>query len=136
MIVVDANVVVYLAVDGVFTETAQALAELDSLWYVPTLCRYELAKVLTFYVRNGHRSLDDVAGLWEDMSSTFRGREMEVDILGVIHLAEENQLSAYDAHYAFLSSLMEIPLVTEDVKLRLRCENAYSMQAYLQLRGA
>ena len=133
MIVVDANVVVYFAVEGSFTDTAKALAELDPIRVVPTLCRHELANVLAFYVRNGHQSLEDVAGLWEDMYSRFHGWEQEVDILSVIRLAEECRISGYDAHYALLARWLEIPLVTEDSKLRNRCENAYSMREYVRL---
>ena len=57
MIVVDANVVVYFTVESGFTDAARALAEIDSAWVVPTLCRYELSNVLASYVKTGRKSV-------------------------------------------------------------------------------
>ena len=135
MIVVDANVVAYFAIEGGLSDTARTLTEVDPVWVVPTLCRSELANVLTTSVRVGERSSADAAVLWNIMSSRFHGREFEVHIPSVIWLAEECQITGYDAHYAVLSRWLGIPLVTEDRKLRQRNDNAYSMQEYVQLVG-
>ncbi len=121
MIVVDANVIAYWSIEGDLTESARKLRELEPIWAVPALCRHELANVLVTYVKHGGMSIGDARTLWPHILSIVTDNEYETDLMEVISLAEDFDISAYDAQYVLLSKRLGKPLVTQDRRLRQRC---------------
>ncbi len=131
MIVTDANVIAYWLIEGDYTALARQLYEVDPVWIVPTLCRHELANVITSYVKHDAMAVIKVPALWQSLMLLIRGREYEVDLDHVIALAVEKNLSAYDAQYLYLAMSQGISLVTQDKKLMASIETAFSISQYL-----
>lgn len=57
MIVVDANIIAYLYIEGDFTQQARAIYQNDPIWAVPYLWRSEFRNILTIYLRRGFLTL-------------------------------------------------------------------------------
>ena len=137
MIVVDANIVAYWVIEGDKTPLARRLRSLHPVWVVPSLCRHELASVLSVYFKHGGMDADDVAMLWESFTSVIEGHEYETAFPEAIMLARDHDISAYDAQYVLLAHQLSKPLITEDKKLCTQCpDKAQSMSQYLGMAGA
>ncbi len=131
MIVVDANVVAYWAIEGEFTNSARELWRVDSEWMVPMLCRHELANVVATYVKRGAMEVADVADLWSGIELVISGNEIEVDLPSAVAIAIERKLSAYDAQYLLLAEQHGVPLVSQDKKLVKQTNFGFSISEYL-----
>lgn len=137
MIVVDANIVAYWVIDGDKTPLARRLRSLHPVWAVPSLCRHELANVLSVYFKHGGINADDVPMLWEGFISVIDGHEYEVAFPDAIRLARDHAISAYDAQYVLLAHQLSKPLVTEDKKVCAQCpDRAQSMSQCLGMADA
>ena len=133
MIVVDANIVAYSVIEGKFTGVARQMARLSPTWVAPLFCRYELANILWFYVKRGALPAKGVTDVWNAMASVFYYHEHEIEVPPIVRLANERDISTYDAQYVALAKRLEVPLITEDKKLRSRCpDETYSMHDYIQ----
>jgi len=121
--VVDASAGIKLFVEEDFSERAQALfsqlaADPPAELYVPDLFFIECANILLKYTRRFGRPLSDseadlaaLAALGVRATST--ASLMEAALL----LANEKNLTAYDACYAVLAQRLELPLITADEAL-------------------
>lgn len=117
MLLVDANVVAYLLVDGGRTAQARALWAVDADWHAPRLLFYELANVFAQLVR--HRAISAetaVAGL-ESAAGLVHLRDQDPPAGRVLEIASRLEVSAYDATYVATAEALGIPLVTEDRRL-------------------
>lgn len=132
MIVVDANIVAYWAIEGEYTALARSLREIEPVWVVPLLCRHELTNVIATYARHEAMSIADVEGVWRIMEPLLSGHEYEVDVVKVIELAAQHGISAYDAQYWSLAQVMNVPLLTQDRKLIAKADIAISLSDYLK----
>lgn len=118
MIVVDTNVVAYLLIRGEQTLLARRVWDLDSDWRVPILWRHEFLNVLANAGKFRKTDFAVLAEIWTDAQRLFARTEHEVDMLQALRLAVLNQKSAYDAHYVALAADLDVPLITEDRRLR------------------
>jgi predicted nucleic acid-binding protein len=117
MLVVDANVVAYLLVEGDKTAMARALWAVDADWCSPGLVFYELANVFAQYVRQGAVSLEAaIAGL-ESAALLVRPFNQDPPAARVLEIASKLELSAYDATYLAAAEALGMRLVTEDRRL-------------------
>jgi len=131
MIVVDTNVIVYLMIEGEKTEIAQRTYRQDSTWFVPSLWRHELLNVLATFVRHGGIEMDEAINLWQRSTHLFASGEREVDMLHVLRMSSQHNISAYDAQYVTLAMALSVPLVTEDQQLlKIFADTALSMQEF------
>jgi predicted nucleic acid-binding protein len=121
--VVDASVGIKLFVEEEFSEKAHALfshlaADPPAELYIPDLFYIECTNILLKYTRRFGRSLEDSQADIADirllsLRSTSTAELMEEALL----LAAEKKLSAYDACYAVLAKILDIPLITVDKQL-------------------
>ena len=113
MIVADANLTLYLYVEGQHTGEAQEVLRRDPEWVVPPLWQSEFLNVMWLYVRQSDFSE-------EDALRRFREAERVVRIEGpppaerVLRLAVQYGVTAYDATYAALARLLGVQHVTYD----------------------
>ncbi len=114
MIVVDTNVIAYLWIPGVATETAERLYREDPEWCAPLLWRSELRSVLTAYLRRRRINLDTAIRIVESAQEQLRGREFEVASERVLQAASESRCSAYDCEFVALARELGLPLYTND----------------------
>lgn len=117
MLLVDANVVAYLLIEGDKTALARALWAMDDDWHAPRLLFYELANVFAQLVKQGAISLDaGIAGL-ESVAGLVHLRDEDPPAARVVEIASKLALSACDATYLAGAEVLGTPLVTADRRL-------------------
>lgn len=132
MIVVDSNVLAYLLIEGEQTTLAAAVWRLDPQWCLPVLWRHEFLNILATYVKAGGAEITDVEEVWREALRLTAPGEHEVDPVAALRLAIRHKISAYDAQFVALARQLEVPLVTEDRRLREAFpQQILSMQAFL-----
>lgn len=119
MIVVDANVLLYLLIPGKHTADAERWLEHDPDWAVPRLWRSEVRNVLATYLRAGRIEQAEALALFQRAVLIIGLEEYEVETVEVLRLAHASGCSAYDCEYVALAQFLDVPLVTADRKLRL-----------------
>ena len=117
MIVVDTNVIAYLAMPSPYTAAAEQLLIREPEWVAPILWRSEFRNVLALYLRKGMIRLEQAQAIQAEMESLFRGREYEVTSLDVLSLVNQSECSAYDCEFVALAKGLDVRLVTMDRKL-------------------
>lgn len=131
MIVVDANVVVYLLTPGSHSELAWAAAERDDDWRVPALWRSEVRNALLEFVRAGQLDATDAIASMNRAERLLIGSSHEVDSAHVLELAISSGCSAYDCEYVSLAQTLDVRLVTSDREILAAFpERAVDLQAY------
>ncbi len=118
MLVVDANVIVYLLTSGEKTADARRLWAADHDWWAPRLIVYELANVFARLVRAQALSLQAAAAGLETGVRVVRVLQREPPAGRILEIACRLGLSAYDATYLAAAEQLRAPLVTEDARLR------------------
>jgi PIN domain. len=117
LIVVDANVLVYLWLRQSFAEAAARLLAAEPEWIAPLIWRSEFRNVLAGALRrrtvSNETALTIIAGAERQMD----GREQSVDSRAVLRLAMQSRCSAYDCEYVALAEATGVPLVTNDTQI-------------------
>ncbi|MGH7266130.1 MAG: type II toxin-antitoxin system VapC family toxin [Candidatus Rokuibacteriota bacterium] len=117
MIVVDANLLVYLYVRGPRTPQAEAVVGRDPLWAAPLLWRSEFRNALAGLVRRRALSIEDALEIVHDAERAMAGREYSVASHQVLPLAAGSGCSAYDCEYVALARDLGLSLITADRRL-------------------
>ena len=132
MIVVDTNVIHYCWVHGQHTELAQAVRRQDPDWHAPILWRSEMRNVLTAYFRRGLLSRSQIARILRSADQGLaEGEHIVADSL-VLDVVVNSTLTAYDAEFVALASVLAVPLVTADkAVLKAFPDHALTMEAFL-----
>lgn len=137
MIVVDTNVIHYCWVRGEHTETAQAVRRKDPDWHVPILWRSELRKVLTAYLRRGLLTRAQIIQVLTMADHALAESEhILLDDL-VFDVVTGSTLTAYDAEFVALASVLSVPLVSGDkAVLKAFPDRALTMEAFLESQAS
>jgi len=114
MIVADANLLIYLYVQGQRTEESEAVLQLDALWAMPFLWRSEFRNSLIGLVRAHVLQLDDALTMLDEAERWLNRCEYNVLSRQVLTLASRSGCSAYDCEFVALAQDLEVPLVTSD----------------------
>jgi predicted nucleic acid-binding protein len=117
VIVVDANILVYLFLPSDFGSLAVQARRKDEVWLAPYLWRSEFRNALLHYVRLRKITLAQAQDCQEAAIAMMEGREQAVDGNEVLALAAETGCTAYDCEYAALARRTRVPLVTMDKQL-------------------
>ncbi len=117
MIVVDTNVIAYLALPTEYTAKAEKLLACDPEWTAPVLWRSEFRNVLATYLRKSMITIESALGIQMEMEELMRGREYDISSLEVLSLIGSCNCSAYDCEFIALARSLESRLVTADVRL-------------------
>ena len=117
MIVADTNLLAYLLLPGVGTDSAEAVWSTDSEWHAPLLWRSELRNVLALQMRMRGLGRKEAVLVAREARRLMRGREHQVDDGHVLRLTGDTDRSAYDCEFAALAEALAVPLVTADRRL-------------------
>jgi predicted nucleic acid-binding protein len=118
--VVDASVGIKLFIDEPLSEITLALFEKltedpPAELFVPDLFYIECTNILLKTMRRFGRSLEDSNADLADLKLLAIKSTPTIDLMeDALVLANEKNLTAYDACYAVLAKRMEIPLITAD----------------------
>jgi predicted nucleic acid-binding protein len=121
VIVVDANVLFPYVFEMETSAQAVRIRELDPDWRFPRLWRQEFTSALLKYVRAGRCSAALADKALNKALALFAEHEVEVADRIALHVAQEFELSAYDALYVTLARELGVVLVTGDKALVRRC---------------
>jgi predicted nucleic acid-binding protein len=114
MIVVDTNVIAYLALPSPYTEMAEQLLCNHPQWIVPRLWRSELRNVLSLYMRKSLINFAKALRIQLEMEELLRDKEYDVSSLEILTLIKDSSCSAYDSEFVALAKNFDIQLVTMD----------------------
>jgi predicted nucleic acid-binding protein len=117
VIVVDANVIVYLYTANTYARRAAALLEQDAEWIAPSLWRSESRNALVGIVRRGALLVEDARAIQSEAEHVMHGAEYQLDSALVLDLAARSDCSAYDCEYVALAKQLGLKLATMDRKV-------------------
>lgn len=133
MIVVDTNVLAYLAIEGEKTALADQAYCQDSDWVVPNLWSSEFLNVLALYLRKNLITLDK-ALLILGRAYEFISTEYQVYGPHILELVLSSKCSAYDCEFVALAKELNVKLLTEDKQILEQFpEQAVSLKEYVNL---
>jgi len=121
--VLDASVGIKLFIEEEFSDKVQNLfsklaEDPQAEIHVPDLFYIECANILLKYTRRYKRPIEDSLADLEDLNKLALKSTSTADLIeGALLLADEKNLTAYDACYAVLAQKLELPLVTADAPL-------------------
>lgn len=131
MIVVDTNVLAYLAIEGEKTALADQAYCQDSDWVVPNLWSSEFLNVLALYLRKNLITLDDALLILERVHG-FISTEYQVYGPHILELVLSSKCSAYDCEFVALAKELNVKLLTEDKQILEQFpEQAVSLKDYV-----
>lgn len=114
MIVSDTNLLVYLFVEGEFTQVVEDVLRDDSDWIVPNLWKHEFRNALVTLLNNDEIKKKDAISILDEAESYFEDKVFPVSSRQVIELCENSGLSSYDCEFVALAMVMDVPLITSD----------------------
>ncbi len=121
--VLDASVGIKLFIEEELSDKVQRLftrlaEDSRAEIHVPDLFYIECANILLKYTRRYKRPLEDSLADIEDLSKLALETTSTAELIeDALSLANEKNLTAYDACYAVLAQKLELPLVTADAPL-------------------
>lgn len=117
MIVVDANVITYMILNGDFSNDCDDLFTRDADWAAPRLWRDEVSNVLVTYERKGLLSREAALLAFADAEAIMRTNDFDIKIERVLAVAKETGCSGYDSQYIALAQDLALVLYTYDQKI-------------------
>lgn len=132
MIVVDANILIYSLIEGDYSPLVHKLRERDMDWRTTGLCLHEILNVLATYQRRDILTLAQCKKLLEHAEHFMKVAQCEMKMDAALAVAAKYTITGYDAQYVALAQSLNVPLITEDQKLREAVPGiAFSMQDFL-----
>jgi len=121
--VLDASVGIKLFIEEEFSDKVQRLfaklvEDSQTEIHVPDLFYIECANILLKYTRRYKRPLEDSLADLRDLNGLALQTTSTAELIEeALSLANERNLTAYDACYAVLAQRLELPLITADAPL-------------------
>lgn len=120
MIVVDTNVIVSFCTRADATELAKQAMRKDADWIAPPLWLSEMRNVLATMIRVRTISYDHAMTVLDEAEDLMAGRTYTTPSSGIMDIARESGLSAYDSEFVALAIETRTALITLDKRLALR----------------
>ena len=117
MIVVDANILVYLALPSQLTPLAESLLVNHPVWFAPSLWRSEFRNVLSRYLQKSVLTLSQALALQDMIEEILADNTRDIASSTVLTLAANSGCTAYDCEYVALARHLRMPLVTMDAQV-------------------
>jgi predicted nucleic acid-binding protein len=137
MIVVDANIIIYLVRETPLTLPAREVYARDSDWMVPEIWEAEVLNGLLREVRAGYVELQNAITAATNAALILSGKAHKCGHSAVLRIAQNAGLTAYDAYYVALARSLGVSLVTEDGKIIKNCPDvACSIKTFLGMPDA
>ena len=118
MLVVDTNIVFALFIDSDWSTGARELYQRDADWRTDHHALVELSNVLVRYVRSRLLPAAKAAVVMIESERRFGAGIVRSSHTAAMDMAITHGISAYDGRFLVAAAAFELPLVTEDTKLR------------------
>lgn len=117
MIIVDANLIGALFLQGEQTPLATRIFDKDPDWYAPLLWQSEMRSLLTSYLRHKLITLDKATQIMDEVHALMMEHERHVSSSLVLELVATSRCTSYDCEYVALAKEMNLTLVTFDKEI-------------------
>ena len=117
MIVVDSNVLAARNLTSTQTSVAEQMEQIDPVWIVPPLWRYEFQNILAKAIWARQIMPGDAVEVWRKARARMSSNEHEPSAERVIELSARHRITGYDANFIALAMEMGVLCVTEDAEL-------------------
>lgn len=117
MIVVDTNILAYMAFPGKYTQTVVTLHEVDPQWEVPVLWRSEFLNVVCLYFRKGLIDYLTALDAIERAKQLIGERVHVVSHYAVMEFIQQSACSSYDCEFIALADRLGANLITFDKQI-------------------
>lgn len=117
MIIVDANLIGALFLQGEQTPLATRIFDKDPDWYAPLLWQSEMRSLLTSYLRHKLITLDKATQIMDEVHALMMEHERHVSSSLVLELVATSKCTSYDCEYVALAKEMNLTLVTFDKEI-------------------
>ena len=99
MIIVDANLIGALFLQGEGTPLATRIFDKDPDWYAPLLWQSEMRSLLTSYLRHKLLTLDKATQIMDEVQALMMEHERHVSSSLVLELVATSKCTSYDCEY-------------------------------------
>lgn len=117
MIIADTNIISYLLLPTIYTDSVEKLYEIDPDWSAPILWKSEFRNVMALYLRKKIITLDKAMQLQDAAESIIIQNEYDISSSQVLALIDKSDCSAYDCEFIALANHLDTKLVTQDKKI-------------------
>jgi len=117
MIIADTNIISYLLLPTVYTDSVEKLYEIDPNWSAPILWKSEFRNVMALYLRKKIITLKKAMQLQDTAESIIIQNEYDIPSSQVLTLIDKSDCSAYDCEFIALANHLDTKLVTQDKKI-------------------
>jgi len=132
MIIADTNIISYLLLPTLYTDSVEKLYKIDPDWSAPILWKSEFRNVMALYLRKKIITLEKAMRLQDTAESIIIQNEYDISSSQVLALIDKSDCSAYDCEFIALANHLDAKLVTQDKKiLREFPSAAISVSDYL-----
>ena len=132
MIIADTNIISYLLLPTLYTDSVEKLYKIDPDWSAPILWKSEFRNVMALYLRKKIITLEKAMQLQDTAESIIIQNEYDISSSQVLALIDKSDCSAYDCEFIALANHLDTKLVTQDKKvLRAFPSTAISISDFL-----
>lgn len=132
MIIVDTNIIVYLAMQSEKTPLAVRAFEKDNRWGAPPLWQSEFLSVLALHMRKKIITLEKAGQIMTESKELIQ-LEYQVAPINILKLIAASKCSAYDCEFVALAQELDVRLLTEDKQILEQFpDRAISLTNFLQ----
>ena len=118
MQLVDTNILAYLLIEGDRNAQAAAILKYDPDWHSEHFVLVEFTNVLLTCLRAQALTMSQANDTLDKAKAVFKTNLRTMDHSSVLRIAHEYGVSAYDARYLAMALELDVPLITEDKRLR------------------
>ena len=132
MIIADTNIISYLLLPTIYTDSVEKLYKIDPDWSAPILWKSEFRNVMALYLRKKIITLEKAMQLQDTAESIIIQNEYDISSPQVLALIDKSDCSAYECEFIALANHLDTKLVTQDKKvLRAFPTTAISVSDFL-----
>ena len=132
MIIADTNIISYLLLPTIYTDSVEKLYKIDPDWSAPILWKSEFRNVMALYLRKKTITLEKAMQLQYTAESIIIQNEYDISSPQVLALIDKSDCSAYYCEFIALANHLDTKLVTQDKKvLRAFPTTAISVSDFL-----
>lgn len=117
MIIADTNIISYLLLPTLYTDSVEKLYEIDPDWSAPILWKSEFRNVMALYLRKKIITLEKAIQLQDTAESIIIQNEYDISSAQVLALIDKSDCSAYDCEFIALANYFNTKLVTQDKQI-------------------